>query len=97
MESSIVIPCRLALERPGLKTETSARHWSKLYACCSVVVPRMPFSWRYTLSTPLVEGADKVSKSVTTVATFWIALEKVGHDVPSWLMVAAMAWPELGP
>jgi hypothetical protein len=43
------------------------------------------------LSTPSVEGAGTVSKSIVVAATFWLALGKVGCGVPSWLMVAVMA------
>jgi hypothetical protein len=56
----------LALERPGL--ETSARHWMELSVCCAVVMSRMSFSWRYTLSTPSVEGVGKVFRSA---AAWW--------------------------
>jgi hypothetical protein len=38
-----------------------------------------------------MEGMGKVSKSKATMATFWLALAKVEHGIPSWLVVAAMA------
>jgi hypothetical protein len=42
----------------------------------------MFFSWWYTLSTPFAKGAGKVSRSVATIATFWLALAKAGHCAP---------------
>jgi hypothetical protein len=54
-----------------------------------VVMPRMSFSWWYTLSTSSVEGVGKVSRSAATVATFWLALANTGCYIPSWLMAAA--------
>jgi hypothetical protein len=56
-----------------------------------VATSRLSFSYRYTLPTPSVEVAGRVSKSATVVDTFWLALTKVGCGVPSWLMVMAMA------
>jgi hypothetical protein len=41
---TIVVLCRLALEWPSLKKETSAHRWSELSACYSVAMPRMPIS-----------------------------------------------------
>jgi hypothetical protein len=87
---SILVPCRLALERPGLEMKTSACCWSELSACCSAATLRMSFSRWYTLPTPSVEGSDRVSKSAAAVATFWLALVKVGCGIPSWLMAATM-------
>jgi hypothetical protein len=49
---------------------------------------RTSFGWWYILSTPSVKGAGKVSRSTTAVATFWLALAKARHCVPSWLMAA---------
>jgi hypothetical protein len=97
MGSSVVILYRLALEWPGLEVETSASHGSELFAFCVVAMPRMSFSWRYTLYTPLTRGMSRVSKSAATVATILLSLAKVGHDTPSWLLAAAMALPGLGP
>jgi hypothetical protein len=88
---SVVVLCRLALERPGLETETSAHRWSELSTCCLAATPRMPFSYWYTLPTLSVEGADRVTKRATTTATFWLAPGKVGCGVPSWLMATVMA------
>jgi hypothetical protein len=86
-----MVLCRLDLERPRLKTETSARPWSELSTCYVVAMPRMPFSWWYTLSTPSVEDAGSVSKSAAAVATLRLALAKVGRDIPSWLIVVETA------
>jgi hypothetical protein len=47
-----------------------------------VTVLRMSCSCLYTLSTPSVEGAGRVSRSVAVAATFWPALAKVGHYPP---------------
>jgi hypothetical protein len=55
-----------------------------------MAIPRTSFRCQYTLLTPLVEGAGRVSKSAATVATFWLTLAKVGGGVSSWLMVAEM-------
>jgi hypothetical protein len=38
----------------------------------------MSYSSLYTLSTPLVEGVGRVSRSTTTAAMFWLARTKVG-------------------
>jgi hypothetical protein len=78
------------LERLGVEMKTSARHCKKLSTCCTAVMPRMSFSSCYTLSTPLVEGAGKVFRSVTAVTIFWLALAKVGSSPPprSWSL-----WP----
>jgi hypothetical protein len=38
----------------------------------------MLFSCWYTSPTPLVEGVDSVSRSEAVMATFWLALAKVG-------------------
>jgi hypothetical protein len=81
----------LALEWPGLEKEIVARRWSKLSAYCSAAVPRVFFTYRYTLLTPSVEDAGRVSKSPAVAATFWLALAKVGCSVPSWLMAAVTA------
>jgi hypothetical protein len=70
------------LERLGVEMKTSARHCKKLSTCCTAVMPRMSFSSCYTLSTPLVEGAGKVFRSVTAVTIFWLALAKVGSSPP---------------
>jgi hypothetical protein len=46
----------------------------------------MSFNWRYTFSTPSVEGVGKVSRNATAVAMFWLALVKAvdsGGDIPS--------------
>jgi hypothetical protein len=76
---SITVLCQLALERPGLETETSARRWSELSACCSVDKPRIFFNYWYTSLTPFVEGAGRVSKTVVVVTMFGLALGKVGE------------------
>jgi hypothetical protein len=55
-----------------------------------VATLRIPFSYWYTMLTSSVEGAGRVSKSVTAAATFWLALGKVGCGVPLWLIVVAM-------
>jgi hypothetical protein len=41
MGCSVAIHCRLALEQPRFKTETSTHHWSELFACYSATMPRM--------------------------------------------------------
>jgi hypothetical protein len=87
----MAVLCRLALESPRLEIETSAHRWSEISAYCTVVTPRMSFSWPYTLSTPLPKGAGKVSRSAAATAMFWLALMKVGHGTPSRLMAATMA------
>jgi hypothetical protein len=56
-----------------------------------VVMLRMSFSWQYTLSTLLVEGAGKVSRSAAAMTMFWLVLAKVGHRAPSRLMAAMMS------
>jgi hypothetical protein len=56
-----------------------------------MATPRMFFIYWYTLLTPSVEGAGRVSNSAMAVATFLLALGKVGCGVPSWLMATAMA------
>jgi hypothetical protein len=66
-------------ERPRVDTETSARCCKELSTSCMVAVSRIPFSCRYTLSTPSVKGADGVSRSAAAAATFWLALKKVGR------------------
>jgi hypothetical protein len=38
-----------------------------------------------------VEGAARVSKIAAIVATFWLALAKVGRGVPLWLMAVVVA------
>jgi hypothetical protein len=86
-----VVLCRLALERPGLEMETSARRWSEPSACCSAATPRMFFVCWYTILTPSVEGTGRVSKIAAVAATFWLALGKLGYGVPSWLMAMARA------
>jgi hypothetical protein len=44
---------------------------------------RISPSWQYNLSTPSVEDGGNVSRSMSVVATFWLALVKVGHPPPS--------------
>jgi hypothetical protein len=56
--------CRPPLERLGLEIEIAAHHWRELSACYVVVMPKISFSLRYTLTTPLVESVGRVSKSV---------------------------------
>jgi hypothetical protein len=80
--SFVVAFCRLTLERPRLKTETSAQRRTELSACGIAVMSRMSFSSQYTLSAPSVEGVGKVSRSVAAMTTFWLALVKAGHDAP---------------
>jgi hypothetical protein len=46
---SMLVLCRLALERLGLETETSAHHWSELSAFHSIAQLRISFSYWYTL------------------------------------------------
>jgi hypothetical protein len=76
--------CWPALEWPGIKTETSAQRWRKFSTFYAAAVPRISFSWRYTLSTPSVKGVGKVSRSVAAVATFWLRpLTVDGGGVPS--------------
>jgi hypothetical protein len=72
----IAVFYQLALERPGVKTETSAQRWRELSTCYAEAMPRMSFCWWYTLSTPSVEGVGKVSRSAATAATFYLALAK---------------------
>jgi hypothetical protein len=76
--------CWLALEWLRAETETSAQHWRELSACCATVMPRMSFIWQYTLSTLLVEGVGKVSRSAVATTMFWLAQAKVGNGGPSW-------------
>jgi hypothetical protein len=78
--------CWPALEWPELEIKTLAWGWRDISACYMEAMPRMSFSWSYTLPTSLAEGAGKVSRSTTTAAMFWLALAKVGHCAPSWLM-----------
>jgi hypothetical protein len=80
--------CWLALEWSGLEIETLTRRWRELSACWAVMMLRISFSWRYTLSTPSAKGVGKVSKSVAVMTTFWLALAKAGRYVPSRLMAA---------
>jgi hypothetical protein len=49
--------CRLALQRPRLKIETSAQRWREITVCCAAVMSMMSFSWWYTMSTSSAEGA----------------------------------------
>jgi hypothetical protein len=75
-------PCA-ALCSPSLgqiegETEASTQCCKEVSACWAVVVPRMLFNCWYISPTPSVEGAGNVSKSAATVATFWLALVKVG-------------------
>jgi hypothetical protein len=86
-----VVLCQLDLERPRLETETSAHPWSELSTYYVAAMPRMPFSWQYTLSTPSVEDAGRVSKSAAVVATLRLAQAKVGRGIPSWLIAAETA------
>jgi hypothetical protein len=51
----------------------------------------MSFSYRFTLLTPSVESAGRVSKSDVATTKFWLALTEVGCVAPSWFMVVAMA------
>jgi hypothetical protein len=48
----------------------------------------LSFSWRYTLSTLLAEGAGKVSRSVAAATRFCLALVKAGRNGSSRLMAA---------
>jgi hypothetical protein len=95
----LVILHHTSLERLRPEIENTARRWMEPSACCAAVMPRISFSWRYTLPTPSVEGSGKVSRSVAVAATFWLALVKVGHGAPSRLMVVAtslaLAWAEV--
>jgi hypothetical protein len=67
---SVAVLCQLALEWPGFEMETSAHHWSELSPYCSVATLRMSFNCWYTLLTPSIEDAGRVSKSVAAVATY---------------------------
>jgi hypothetical protein len=91
----VAVFCWSALERLGIRTETPAQCHRELSACFAVVMPRMSFSVRYTLSTPSAEGVGKVSRSAAATAMFWLTLAKVGRGLPLLFMVAAMslAWP----
>jgi hypothetical protein len=62
--------------------EASARCCKELSAYCAAMVLRMSFSCSYTLSTPSVEGAAKVSSSAVMIAKFWMALVKATHCPP---------------
>jgi hypothetical protein len=48
----------------------------------TAVMARIFPSWWKNLFTPSAEGGCNVSKSVVTVATFWLALAKVRHYPP---------------
>jgi hypothetical protein len=48
----------------------------------TAVMVRIFPSWWKNLFTPSAEGGCNVSKSVVTVATFWLALAKVRHYPP---------------
>jgi hypothetical protein len=71
--------------------EASARCCKELSAYCAAMVLRMSFSCSYTLSTPSVEGAAKVSSSAVMIAKFWMALVKARHcpPPPSRLIILA--------
>jgi hypothetical protein len=73
--------------------ETSSHRCCELSDYFYVATPSMSFSYWYTLPTPHVGGTGRVAKSVVVVATFWLALAKVGCGIPSWLMVAAHSVP----
>jgi hypothetical protein len=62
--------------------ETPAQHWRELSAYDVATMVRISLSWWYTMSTPSVEGACNVSRSMTMMTTFWLALAKVGLVSP---------------
>jgi hypothetical protein len=68
----------LGSARGGGKIEASTQCCRELSACCVVAVLRMLLSHWYTLPNLLVEGVGNVSRSAATMATFWLALVKVG-------------------
>jgi hypothetical protein len=74
--------CQADLERLRHEIETPAWHRRELSAFWVAAMPRMSFSWWYTLSTPSVEGVGNMSKSAAVAATFWMALTKAGCCLP---------------
>jgi hypothetical protein len=57
--------------------------------CGAAAMPRMPFSQQYTLSTTIVDGTGRASKTASVAASSWLAPVKVSCGSPSQLMVAA--------
>jgi hypothetical protein len=70
--------CPPSLRWEGGKVEASTRCCKELSAYCVATVLRMLFSRWYISPTPLVEVADNASRSMTIMATFWLALAMVG-------------------
>jgi hypothetical protein len=56
-----------------------------------MATPRMSSSYWYTLPNPSLEGVGIVTKIAVVVASFWLALGKVGCGIPSWLMAMTTA------
>jgi hypothetical protein len=78
VEGSVAVFCQPALGRLELGVETPAQCWREYSAYCAVLMVRISPSWRYNLSTALVECAGSMSRSVATAAMFWLALAMVG-------------------
>jgi hypothetical protein len=73
-----VASCPPSLGQTGVKIEASTQCSKVLSSCCTTAVTRMLLSHPYTSPTPAVEGTYNVSRSTAIVATFWLALMKVG-------------------
>jgi hypothetical protein len=83
--------CPPPLGRVGGKIEASTRCCNELFACCATMVQRMLFTHWYISPTPSVEGASNASRSVATMATFWLVLVKVGRCRSTHPLT--VAWP----
>jgi hypothetical protein len=59
-----------------LGVETPSRCCRDHSACCAAVMEGISPSYRYNLSTPLAEDAGSMSRSMATIAMFWLALVK---------------------
>jgi hypothetical protein len=64
--------CPLSLGSAGSRIEALIRCNGELSTYCAAATPRMLFNCWYTSPAPSVEGADNASRSVATVATFWL-------------------------